>query len=188
MHITSHQFLDLTKLYEPITKRTKMIVRPDTVTEVVRLAFKYGESEKPGAAGIIFQADNPVILAGCGAVRADASRAITHFSTKMKIPVITTMMAKGVIPFDHPYAMWTIGIPQKDYQNKLIEKAGLVIAAGYDLVEYAPQKWNPEGRQKIVHIDARPTHINKLYQPVVEVVGDISDSLERISKRTSSFL
>lgn len=61
------------------------------------------------------------------------------------------MMAKGVIPFDNPYSMWTIGIPQKDYQNKIMEEADLVIAVGYDIVEYAPAKWNPEGKIDIVH-------------------------------------
>ncbi len=59
MHITGHQFLDLTKMFEPITKRTKMVVRPDTVGEIVRLAFKYAESEKPGATHI----DMPVNVA-----------------------------------------------------------------------------------------------------------------------------
>lgn len=224
MHITSHQFLNLRKLFEPITKRTKMIVRPDTVGEIVRLAFKYAENEKPGAAhidlpvnigkmpvpasekplkkkiapkefaelnlvqdaaGLIFQAKNPVILAGSGAVRANASEELTRFSTKLKIPVVNTMMAKGIIPFDNPYSMWTIGIPQSDYQNKILEKADLIIAVGYDIVEYAPAKWNPDGACPIVHIDARPAHINKLYQPEVEVVGDISDSLEQIARRTS---
>ena len=41
MHLTSHQFLDLCKMFEPITKRTKQIVLPDTVSEIVRIAFKY---------------------------------------------------------------------------------------------------------------------------------------------------
>ena len=59
MHITSHQFLDLTKMFEPITKRTKMVVRPDTIGEIVRLAFKYAENEKPGATHI----DLPVNIA-----------------------------------------------------------------------------------------------------------------------------
>ena len=59
MHITGHQFLDLTKMFEPITKRTKMVVRPDTVGAIVRLAFKYAESEKPGATHI----DMPVNVA-----------------------------------------------------------------------------------------------------------------------------
>lgn len=90
-------------------------------------------------------------------------RKLTEFATKLKIPVINTMMAKGVIPFDNPYSMWTIGIPQKDYQNKIMEEADLVIAVGYDIVEYAPAKWNPEGKIDIVHVDMRPAHINKLY-------------------------
>lgn len=224
IHITSHQFLDLTKMFEPITKRTKMVVRPDTIGEIVRLAFKYAENEKPGAthidlpvniakmpvpehekplkkkiapkeyaeldtvqdaAGLIFQAKNPVILAGSGVVRGHAAQALTEFAMKLKIPVINTMMAKGVIPLDNKYSMWTVGIPQKDYQNKILEEADLVIAVGYDIVEYAPAKWNQEGKVQIIHVDMRPAHINKLYQPEVEVVGDISDSLLQIGRRTA---
>lgn len=225
MHITSHQFLDLCKMFEPITKRSKQIVRPDTVNEIVRLAFKYAESEKPGAvhidlpvniskmlvnseevplekkippkeyaeigtiekaAGAIFCAKNPVMLVGSGAVRGNANEAVTKFAEKLKLPVINTMMAKGIIPFDNKYSMWTIGIPQKDYVNKLIESSDLVIAVGYDIVEYTPIKWNINGKIKIIHIDTRPSHINKLYQPNVEVVGDISDALYQISIRTSN--
>lgn len=52
MHITSHQFLDLVKLFGPITKRSKQIVKPDTVNEIIRIAFKYAQSEKPGACHI----------------------------------------------------------------------------------------------------------------------------------------
>lgn len=225
MHITSHQFLDLCKMFEPITKRTKMIVRPNTVNEIVRIAFKYAESEKPGACHIdlpvniakmpvdsnerplmkkippkefaeletieeaaaeIFKAKNPVILAGSSAVRGYASEALTKFATDLKIPVVVTMMSKGIIPCDNPYFISTIGIPQKDYVNKVIEKADLVIAVGYDIVEYAPSKWNPHGNIEIIHIDNRPAHINKLYQTKVEVVGDISESLLNIERRTTA--
>ncbi|WP_459480917.1 acetolactate synthase large subunit [Clostridium saccharoperbutylacetonicum] len=224
MHITSHQFLDLCKMFEPITKRTKMIVRPNTVNEIVRIAFKYAESEKPGAchidlpvniakmpvedcekplikkippkelaeldtieeaAAAIFKAKNPIILAGSSAVRGQASEALTKFATDLKIPVVMTMMSKGIIPCDNPYSIATIGIPQKDYVNKLIEKADMVIAVGYDIVEYAPSKWNPKGEIEIIHIDTRSAHINKLYQTKVEVIGDISDSLLKVARRTS---
>ncbi len=224
MHLTSHQYLDLEALFKPITKRTKMIMRPESVNEIVRLAFKYAESEKPGAthinlpedvakemvpegasrklirkspvnkeyadiesvehaAAAIFQAEHPVILAGHSAVRADAGKALTKFATQLKIPVVNTMMSKGIIPYDSPYSMWTIGIPQKDYQNVILEQADLVIAIGYDIVEFAPIKWNQKDQSRIIHIDSRPSHINKLYQPKVEVVGDISDSLEKILNR-----
>ena len=218
MHLTSHQFLELVKLFEPITKRSKQIVRPDTVNEIVRIAFKYAENEKPGAALIdlptdiaklpveglpaqtplkrklpnrefasidrieaaaklINEAKMPVILVGHSAVRDKASRALTVLAEQLRIPVINTMMAKGMIPYTSKYAMWTVGIPQKDYTNKVLEDADLVIAIGYDIVEYAPGKWNANGNKKILHIDQRPAHINKLYQPETEVIGDISDSL-----------
>lgn len=216
MHLTSHQFLDLVKMFEPITKKSKQIVRPDTAAEIVRIAFKHAESEKPGAchidlpvniarmevpdterplkkeerpiefadlnpvkaaARLISEAKSPVVLIGSSAVRARAGEAITRFVTELKIPAVNTMMAKGVVAYDNPYCMWTVGIPQQDYANILIDRADLVIAIGYDLVEYAPNKWNHDPSRKIIHIDALPTDINKLYQPEVQVVGDISNSV-----------
>lgn len=221
MHLTSHQYLDLVKMFSPVTKRSKQIIRPDTTNEIVRIAFKYAESEKPGAAHIdlpcnvaemevtekggevpirhhrisrefaseqsiadaadlITGAEKPVILAGHGAVRSNASEAISRFAAKLKIPVINTMMAKGIVPYDNPYSMWTVGLPQDDYQNVVLREADLVIAVGYDLVEFAPRKWNFGNDHKILHIDSRISHINKFYQPNVEVVGDISDSMTRI--------
>ena len=48
MQLTSHQYLDLTAMFEPITKRSKQIIRPDTVGEIVRLAFKHAEKGKAG--------------------------------------------------------------------------------------------------------------------------------------------
>lgn len=221
MHLTSHQYLDLVAMFEPITKRSKQVVRPDSVNEIVRIAFKYAESEKPGAsyidlpcniaamevkpgpgevplrhqargtetaelasiekaAGLIFQAKRPLILAGHSVIRNNATEALRHFSEKLNIPVITTMMAKGAISCESPLQIGTIGIPERDYANIAMEKADLVIAVGYDIVEFAPGKWNADAGHRIIHIDARPPHINKLYQTDVEVVGDISVSLEQL--------
>ncbi|PWJ61377.1 MULTISPECIES: acetolactate synthase large subunit [unclassified Fibrobacter] len=218
MHLTSHQYLDLVNMFTPITKRSKQVVRPDTVNEIVRIVFKYAEMEKPGAchidlpcniaamevagevaqaplkhhrenmvyasddvlrsvAAMISEAKRPVILAGHSAVRNGASDALTKFASTAKIPVVSTMMAKGVIPCDNTYSMWCIGIPQKDYQNYIMEQSDLVIAIGYDVVEYAPARWNPTGDKPIVHIDETPNHINKFYQPIEEVIGNISASL-----------
>lgn len=225
MHLTSHQYLDLAELFEPITKRSKQIVRPDSVNEIVRIAFKYAESEKPGAAhidlpcniagmevpdgpaqqplrhapvgreyaclesieqaaGLIFQAKNPIVLAGHSAVRGGAAEALTAFSRRLRLPVVNTMMAKGIVPCDSPYSLHTVGIPQKDYANVALDEADLIVAVGYDIVEFAPGKWN-SGSHKILHIDSRPAHINMLYQPDAEVVGDISYSLEQIALRCS---
>lgn len=42
---------------------------------------------------------------------------------RLHIPVVNTMMAKGIIPMDDKYSLWTIGIPQKDYVNQLFDRA-----------------------------------------------------------------
>lgn len=217
MQLTSHQYLDLSAMFAPITKRTKQIIRPDTVSEIVRLAFKYAESGKPGAthidlpkniaklpadtkplarqspqvtyanpehigaaAKLISSARNPIILIGAGAVRANAAQAITELASRLHIPAVNTMMAKGVVPMDNPYSLWTIGIPQKDFVNKAFRMADAVIAIGYDIVECAPSKWDARPDMTIIHIDTQPADVNRDYQPTVEVVGEISESIYQI--------
>lgn len=64
--------------------------------------------------------------------------------------------------------------------NKIFEVADLVIGVGYDMVECAPLKWNVRPDIKIIHIASEPADVNKRYQPDVELVGDISNSLQKI--------
>lgn len=135
------------------------------------------------AAVAISKAKNPLIFAGNGTIRANASEALTQFATKMNIPVVNSFMGKGVIPYTHPLALWTVGLQQRDHISCAFEEADLIIAVGYDLIEYSPKKWNPEGKIPIIHIGAMPAEIDSSYIPQVEVVGDISDSLEEIMKQ-----
>ncbi len=220
MHIESHQYLDLVAMFAPVTKWNAQIVRPSIAPEVVRKAFKLGQTEKPGAvhidvpeniaampvtgaplnkdklektfasyhsineaAAIISKAHNPLILVGNGAIRAHASAALTEFATRLNIPVANTFMGKGVIPYTHPLALWSAGLQQRDYISCGFDRADLVIAVGYDLIEYSPKKWNPEGKIEIIHISATPAEVDSSYIPEVEVVGDISDSLYEIVRR-----
>ena len=135
------------------------------------------------AADAISQAERPLILVGNGAIRARASEAIMEMVEKLQIPVTNTFMGKGVIPYQHPLALWTVGLQQRDFISCAIDKSDLVIAVGYDLVEYPPKKWNPDGQIRIVHVSMTPAEIDSSYMPVVEVIGDISDSLREILQR-----
>lgn len=135
------------------------------------------------AAVAISQASRPLILVGNGAIRAHASEAITAFSTELNIPVTNTFMGKGLLSYKNPLSLWTLGLQQRDYISCAIDKSDLVISIGYDLVEYPPKRWNPEGQIPILHISLTPAAVDSSYIPKVEVVGDISDSLEEILKR-----
>ncbi len=135
------------------------------------------------AAVAISKAKNPLILAGNGIIRSKSAETLTEFATRLNIPVVNTFMGKGAIPYTHPLALWTVGLQQRDFVSCAFDESDLIIAVGYDLIEYSPKKWNPEGNHKIIHIGANQAEIDSSYIPLVEIVGDISDSLLEISKR-----
>ncbi|WP_013325217.1 acetolactate synthase large subunit [Gloeothece verrucosa] len=135
------------------------------------------------AATAISKANYPLILAGNGIIRSHASEALTEFATALNIPVANTFMGKGAIPYTHPLALWTVGLQQRDIITCAFERSDLIIAVGYDLVEYSPKRWNPDGTKQIIHVGLAPAEIDSSYIPLVEAVGDISDSLMDILKR-----
>ncbi|EDX83432.1 Thiamine pyrophosphate enzyme, central domain family [Synechococcus sp. PCC 7335] len=135
------------------------------------------------AAIAISQANKPIILVGNGAIRNLASESITRFAQQMNIPVTNTFMGKGVLDYRDERSLWTVGLQQRDYIACALDASDLVIAIGYDLIEYSPTKWNPQGHLPIVHISVTPAEINGCYIPSVEIVGDISDALTEIGKR-----
>jgi len=136
------------------------------------------------AAHAISHAQNPLILVGNGAIRGHASEALTTFATQLNIPVANTFMGKGVIPYTHALALWTVGLQQRDFINCGFDHTDLVICVGYDLIEYSPKRWNPNGDIPIVHINMCPAEIDSSYIPVAEVIGDVTDSLNEILKRS----
>jgi acetolactate synthase-1/2/3 large subunit len=155
-------------------------LKPDT-RERVYASFQSIER----AAAAISEARNPLILVGNGAIRAHASDALTHFATELNIPVANTFMGKGVIPYTHRLALWTVGLQQRDFISCGFDNTDLVIAVGYDLIEYSPKRWNPAGEIPIVHVNMTPAEVDSSYIPIAEVVGDISDSLHEILRRAN---
>ena len=144
----------------------------------------YASYRSVNAASIaIAKAKNPLILTGNGAIRANAADALTEFATRLNIPVANTFMGKGAIPYVHPLSLWTVGLQQRDFITCAFEQADLIIAVGYDLIEYSPKRWNPDGQTPIIHIGNHSAEIDSSYIPVVEVIGDIADSLDEILKR-----
>jgi len=73
-----------------------------------------------------------------------------------------------------------VGLQARDHVMSGFDRADLVICVGYDLVEYAPAAWNPDGRKRIVHIDTQPAEVDAQYRPEVELIGDIEGSLGRL--------
>ncbi|MFQ5872167.1 MAG: thiamine pyrophosphate-dependent enzyme, partial [Candidatus Geothermarchaeales archaeon] len=125
----------------------------------------------------------PLVLAGSAAVRGRASKELRRLAHRGNIPVASTFMGKGLISWRDGLSLLSVGLQMKDYVSCGLDRADVVVAAGYDFAEYPPDLWNPDGDKRIVHVDFTPAEIDSRYIPEVELVGDISSSLRALSRR-----
>ncbi len=135
------------------------------------------------AADVISGSKRPLVMAGNGVIRGAACAALRGFVERLQLPVATTFMAKGAIPFSHRFSLGTVGMGAHDFVNCGFDVADVVVCVGYDMVEYHPHLWNQGRDKKIVHIDVSPAEVDENYMLEVGVVGDIAQSLDAIAER-----
>ena len=137
------------------------------------------------AANILNEARFPIILSGNGTLRGQASQALRDFARRLNIPVACTFMGKGALPYDDIHSLMEVGLQTQDYVSCGFDRADVVICVGYDLVEYAPNQWNPHQDKKIIHIDMSPAEVDAYYVIEVGVIGDISSSLSALMSKVT---
>lgn len=155
---------------KPITPRRFRRSVPDS--KIVDHAFAMLQNSK-----------RPVIIAGNGCIRKRASKQLRLLCEKTGIGVASTFMAKGCVDMDAAYCLYTVGLGSKDRISIAIDDADLVITLGFDMVEYQPQLWNPNGDKRILHVDFLPAEIDSHYHAEAELVGDLAHTLWMLNER-----
>jgi acetolactate synthase-1/2/3 large subunit len=130
---------------------------------------------------VINSSMKPLVLAGNGAIRKLASNQLRLFVEKTRIPVVSTFMGKGAISDKSEYSLMSLGLGTPKEMLRVIDSADLIIAIGYDIAELDPRKWN-RNNKRILHIDFSPAEVYEYYQPEIEVVADISNTLWHLNK------
>jgi acetolactate synthase-1/2/3 large subunit len=133
------------------------------------------------AAEVLSAAKYPVVLAGNGVIRGGACAELVDFVDRLNLPVATTFMAKGTVPFSHPLSVGTAGMQATDVTGCGFDKADVVVCVGYDMVESHPRLWLPESDAKIIHLDVSPAEVDEHYVLEVGVEGDIGETLAAIA-------
>ena len=131
---------------------------------------------------LLMHAKRPLLIAGNGAIRKQATRQLRAMIHRYHIPVVHTFMGKGSVSDRTDESLFTIGLGVRDHVMEAIDQADLILTVGYDLDEYSPERWNPKGKKKIVHIDFTAADIYGQYEPVVELVADTRASLREIHR------
>ena len=139
------------------------------------------------AATALANAERPVILAGGGVVKAEASQELRAFAMEHEIPVVTTMPGVGSFPEDHPLAMEMGGMHGTGYANMALSHCDVLLGVGTrfdDRLTGGIESFAPEAA--VIHVDIDPAEISKNVEADYPLVGDAKTVLEQLSAATTS--
>ena len=166
------------ELPQDVAKQESRIRPIEKPSEVLRSQPNKSLIEK--AVRLILEAEKPLVLVGNGCIRGNASFHVRRFVEKTGICSMNTFMGKGVISDRWERHLQTIGIKAADHALIAMKEVDLVIAIGYDLVEYSPRFWNGDITKKIIHMDFTPAEVDTYYPPTVEIAADIELTINAI--------
>lgn len=141
------------------------------------------------AAQLILRAERPVLYVGGGVLKARAAEALRMLAELTQIPVVTTLMARGAFPDDHPLCLGMPGMHGNATAVTAMQRADLLIALGArfdDRVTGRVNAFAPDA--KIIHVDIDPAEQGKVRKPDVPIVGDCKLVIEEMVKAIKDLL
>ncbi|WP_438761841.1 acetolactate synthase AlsS [Enterococcus sp. AZ194] len=136
----------------------------------------------------IKEAKLPVLLVGMRGSSVNESAAIRELISQIQLPVVETFQAAGVISRrleDHFFGR--VGLFRNQPGDMLLKRSDLVIAVGYDPIEYEARNWNAEKDARIVVIDEIPAEIDQYLQPESELIGNIAATLQSLTQEIGRY-
>ncbi|MFZ1283677.1 MAG: acetolactate synthase large subunit [Propionicimonas sp.] len=134
------------------------------------------------AARLIGQAERPVLYVGGGAVKAKAHEALAELVKITGIPVVTTLMARGIVPDSHELNYGMPGMHGTVAAVGALQRSDLLITLGArfdDRVTGRLDSFAPVA--KVIHADIDPAEISKNRVADVPIVGDLGVVIEELN-------
>ncbi len=131
------------------------------------------------------KAERPLICAGGGVLLSDAQEDLEIFARQHNIPVVSTMMGKGVLPTEHPLYYGMVGNNGEKYANRAMSECDVLIMVGARVADRAVNQPDLITKDKVlVHIDVDPAEIGKNAGPTIPLVGDARHIFEDFEKES----
>jgi acetolactate synthase I/II/III large subunit len=139
------------------------------------------------AVKLILKAKRPVVYAGGGIIKANATEELRTFAEIGRLPVVTTLMARGCFPDSHELCLGMPGMHGNYTAVTAMQKADLLVALGSRFDDRVTGKlagFAPDA--KIVHVDIDPAEIGKNRVADVPIVGDCRDVIGKLAAELAS--
>ncbi len=134
------------------------------------------------AVDLIETAKRPLLLIGAGANRKMTSNMLRKFIHRTGIPFVSTQMGKGVVEENDPRFIGNAALSDHDFVHVAFRDADLIINVGHDVVEKPPFFMHENG-PKVIHVNFSSAHVDPVYFPQVEVVGDVANAIWAFGER-----
>ena len=134
------------------------------------------------AVKLIMAAERPVLYVGGGVIKADATDELFRLATAGRLPVVTTLMARGAFPDSHELCLGMPGMHGNYTAVTSMQRADLLIALGTrfdDRVTGKLAAFAPDA--KVIHADIDPAEIGKNRRVDVPIVGDAKDVIAKLA-------
>jgi acetolactate synthase-1/2/3 large subunit len=140
------------------------------------------------ASELIRAALRPALLVGMRGAHPDNCRALRSLIAATALPVVETFQAAGVVSRSlEDQFLGRVGLFRNQPGDVIVAQADVLVAVGYDAVEYDPVLWNSDVGRTVVHIDSIPAEIDNNYQPTLELRGDIAATLAVLTDGLAGF-
>lgn len=135
------------------------------------------------AAAAILAAKRPLVMIGAAGSRPWLADDLSTFVSRTRLPFFNTQMGKGAVTGGSNLYMGTAALSEGDYVHEAVARADLIIAVGHDTVEKPPFLMKSGGGPKVIHIGFQSATVEQVYQPDVEVLGDIGSTVGALADR-----
>ncbi|MDT2758197.1 acetolactate synthase AlsS [Enterococcus xiangfangensis] len=130
----------------------------------------------------IQEAKLPTLLVGMRASGENETQAIRKLVEKTGLPVVETFQGAGIISRElEEHFFGRVGLFRNQPGDMLLKRSDLILAIGYDPIEYEARNWNAEKDARVVVIDEVPMEIDQYMQPEAELIGSIAKTIEKLS-------
>lgn len=135
------------------------------------------------AAAAILAAKRPLVMIGAAGSRPWLADDLSAFVTRTRLPFFNTQMGKGAVTGGSNLYMGTAALSEGDYVHEAVARADLIIAIGHDTVEKPPFLMKSGGGPKVIHVGFQSATVEQVYQPDIEVLGDIGSTVGALADR-----
>jgi acetolactate synthase-1/2/3 large subunit len=163
------------------TFASEVEVDEKTVKKINRIEMNGSIDSIKEASSLLISASNPAILAGAGA--QNAAEELSKLVENYRIPIATTLRAKGIVPENHELSLGVVGLYGTNLANKYLRSdVDVLLAIGTSFSEFTTHTWDPKFQPKLalIQIDIDHWEIDKNYRSTLSIIGDSKLVLQQI--------